>query len=110
MGLAKDTTPENSGPETKRRRKPPLGRPFPKGVSGNPGGRPKEAKQLREALALEGEALLKELLRQVKEGNTAALLRALEYVLGKPAQDLQLSGAEGGPLEVVVRVVGEGEE
>lgn len=108
--MAERTTPENSGTVPKPKRKPPRGRPFPKGVSGNPGGRPKEAKELREALALQGDALIKKLLAQAEEGNTMALLRALEYVLGKPSQDLHLSGPGGDPLEVVVRVVSEGDE
>ena len=100
---------ENSGGEQPKRKKP-RGRPFPKGVSGNPGGRPKEAKQLREVLALKGEEFVRALEKQALEGNTPALLRVVEYLLGKPAQDLHVSGADGGPLEVIIRTeVAEGD-
>ena len=43
---------ENSGAER------PRGRPFPSGASGNPGGRPKGIRELREALEAGGSAEL----------------------------------------------------
>lgn len=93
-----DETPDNPG-----NRRTAKGQ-FPKGVSGNPSGRPKSASLLREKLSEEGEALVAKLVEQSKAGDTTSLLRALEYVMGKPVTQVELAGRDGGPLQVSIAI------
>lgn len=70
------------------------------------GGRPPKAET---HLAKEVRALLKEgavdaakgLLMQAKRGNIKAAELVLAYVIGKPTEKLEVSGPEGGPIEVL---------
>lgn len=72
--------------------KKPRGRAFPKGVSGNPGGRPREAREVVEALRLEGELFVTTLTQLVEERNVEALKLAMAYAYGKPSQEIALAG------------------
>jgi len=83
---------------------------FKKGQSGNPAGRPKKLPEL--------DGLIAEVLGEEKDGNTAALailkkwrqmaangnLKAGEMLFdrgyGKPKQSTELTGANGGPVEL----------
>jgi len=75
---------ENSGAER------PRGRPFPPGVSGNPGGRPKGLREFREALEaadapqLMIQALLRGLTHEDVEIALAAYDRTAAYLYGRP--------------------------
>lgn len=89
---------------------PPGAKPFVKGQSGNPKGQPKKIPELR--------ILLAEVLGEEKDGKTAAqailmALRAkatkgdvraaellLERAYGKSIQNVELTGANGGPVVV----------
>lgn len=70
------------------------------------GGRPPKGET---HLAKEVRALLKDgamdaakgLLMQAKRGNIKAAELVLAYVIGKPTEKLELSGPEGGPIEVL---------
>lgn len=83
---------ENNKPE--RRRGP--GRPFPKGVSGNPGGRPKVVAEVMAELekgSPEAAARLVELIGN--ENGKVAIMAAtavLDRVIGKPKESMHVEG------------------
>lgn len=79
------------------KRKPP--KPFPKGVSGNPGGQSKEKRAFLDRLKAEdAEEVYAAFLDLVRERNAPAVLRAVEYVAGKPKESVELSGKDGEPI------------
>ena len=82
---------------SKPERKPP-GRPFPKGTSGNPGGRPKEAREVVEALRLFGDEMVAQLKKLVRKGNIEAIKVSMAYAYGKPVDTVRIQGHDGGPL------------
>lgn len=91
---------ELSAPERK-----PRGRPFPPKTSGNPGGVSKEKRDFLERLTGEdaGEVYAG-LMDLVRERNPAAVIRAWEYVVGKPKERVEVTGKDGGPLTTVQRI------
>ena len=103
-------TQNSDRPANARRRG--QGRPFPKGVSGNPGGRPRNedslAAQLREVLAEVDEETGKTTGRLLAEkyvelglgGNVMAITAIADRVDGKPAQSVTLKGDRAEPLHV----------
>lgn len=75
---------------------PGPGRPFPKGVSGNPGGRPKEVAEVR-ALAKEHSAMAVTTLADIAgdeqvdpRARVAAATALLDRGWGRPSQDIQV--------------------
>lgn len=90
--------------DTKPARRRGKGRPFSKGQSGNPGGVPKAAIDLRRALERDGDEIHAALMALVREGNPQAVIYAHQRAFGKPPQPVELSGPDGGALEVVVRL------
>jgi hypothetical protein len=88
-------------------------RPFKKGQSGNPSGRPKGPAALQRRILRETkdgavvvDYLLKTLQysRSPKERTDAATL-LLAYGFGKPVQPTEITGEGGNPVEMVFRVV-----
>jgi hypothetical protein len=82
-----------------------VGRPFPKGVSGNPGVRPKELREVIELARAHGPeaiAVLADIMND-PESPPAARVAAANALLdrgwGKPAQAVELFGNAGGPIE-----------
>ena len=79
---------------------PPRGRPFEKGRSGNPGGRPKAYRKVVELARAETEESIRTLvkIRDDPEAPHAARGRAAEALLdrgwGKPTQPVDLDGGE----------------
>ncbi len=102
--------------------KPPRGpgRPFPKGTTGNPGGRPKMPPELAEALRSRNMKSV-EVLSKVQDDFLRGLyvdekggvheapkaseaIKASEvllaYSIGKPRESVELTGEDGGPINV----------
>ena len=81
--------------------------PFPKGTSGNPGGKPKIPKPFLETVnraivADDGRRLraaAEKLLDLAAEGEQWAVCHLADRLDGKPAQ--AITGADGGPLVVI---------
>ena len=94
----------NSAPKAQR------GRPFKKGESGNPGGRPKGVVTRVKALVGEdGRRALRVLWKIAKDTSAkpseriAAAEALLNRGFGKASSPIELAGAEGGPVEFVIR-------
>jgi hypothetical protein len=83
------------------------GRPFAKGKSGNPGGRPKKTPELREVEDLCRQASPDAVARlvewmQSKDPATSvkACLGILAQGFGTPKQRVEVSGKDGGPVQI----------
>ncbi len=78
---------QNSGKTAK-----PRGRPFPPGVSGNAGGRPKTDRPLLDALQLKVEAtkLAAKLVGLAMSGNLSAIRYIYDRLEGMPMQQHQI--------------------
>jgi hypothetical protein len=81
------------------------------GVSGNPGGRPKGLAELVKAETRDGAELIDFYLRvlrgkrQPMRYRLEAAARLADRGFGKALQQMELTGPEGGPMEVVFRYV-----
>ena len=76
---------------------------WPKGFCPNPGGRPKRdraAEIAREVFESNPEAVYKALGRALLKGNAYAFTQLAERAYGKLVQKQELTGKDGGPLEV----------
>jgi hypothetical protein len=92
-------------------------KPWPKGVSGNPGGRPKKQPITTELERLLGEevpnregqtwasVIAEALLTEAREGNVAAFNSIRDMVEGKPVQRIEESGPDGEPPCIRVQFV-----
>lgn len=95
---------EISREQPQRRRGP--GRPWPKGVSGNPGGRPREVGHVRElarqhtAEAIQTLAMVMRDPDQPGRARVAAAEALLDRGWGRPPQATEVSGPGGGPIWV----------
>lgn len=92
-------TAQNSGKQR--------GKPFAKGQSGNPGGRPKTSgavQDLARALTPDAIKALKEALQDDKLKVAAAKV-ILDRGWGCAPQSLEMSGKDGGPIEFTVREI-----
>jgi hypothetical protein len=81
------------------------GRPFPKGQSGNPGGRPKEILAIVELARAHSPAAIRTLASIVgdKKAPPAARVAAANSILdrayGKSPQSVQMTGKDEGPVQ-----------
>lgn len=80
--------------------------PFKKGQSGNPGGRKKEDNEVRELARKHTKAAVARLVYWMEsehpKASPAAAATLLDRGWGKPAQSLEHTGKDGGPLEAVI--------
>ena len=90
--------------------KPPLtqiGRPFVKGKSGNPGGRPKELAEFRQLLReKKAHKALRCLMDEIGTRGDDCVKAAeivLAYAWGKPTQGVEFSGKDGGAIPIEVK-------
>ena len=96
--------------QPKRRRGP--GRPFPKGTSGNPGGRPKGVAFVREQAQAESGNCITRLVALRDQADNLSVARAaacdlLDRAVGKPPQSITGEGGEGS---IVVQILKYSEE
>lgn len=86
------------------RRAPPKGKRFEKGKSGNPGGVSKEKRAFLERLKIEdAEAIYDAFMAGVKRGDAPFVLRAVEYLAGKPPAAPEDNDALKQGMTVVVQ-------
>jgi hypothetical protein len=87
------------------------GRPFLPGQSGNPGGRPKLLSTLVKEQTQDGAELVEFMVRVLRNKRQSMRLRMeaaawlADRGFGKALQQMELTGADGGPMEIVFRYV-----
>ncbi len=82
-------------------------KPFKPGESGNPGGRPKEEREVVEAIRKRGSELIEALLfLSLKKRNVKAIEVALNRGYGKAKQVVQFEGGDGAPLKIDLNLLG----
>lgn len=91
----------------RRRKLKSPGRPFPKGTSGNPGGRPKGNEDLKEACRQHTPEAIERLVFWMRSNDSRASVSAAEKLLdrgwGRPSQDLKVQAELGPGLAEIVR-------
>ena len=88
-----------------------LGRPFPRGVSGNPGGRPRAVLDVQELARAHTPDAIRALVAALDSPRerVAAACALLDRAWGRPAQPLA-ADRDGGKVEIEFRWRNEGEE
>ena len=109
--------PANRNENRKKRSLPKAAEPyqFKPGQSGNPSGRPKATPitdALRQALSDPAELskFITAILKKAKKGDVKAFQAVADRLEGKPAQALNLAGADGGPIVFRLERIGKTED
>ena len=83
--------------------------PFRPGVSGNPGGRPKALRDIRERTRAYTDETITQLVTWVRSDNARASVAAcsllLSYAWGKPPQSMEVSGPNGEPITRIQQII-----
>jgi hypothetical protein len=90
-------------------------KPWKPGQSGNPGGRPKRdlaAEIARAIFEQDAEAITRAFAAELKKGNAKLFTALADRAYGKPRQQIEFAGEDGGPVQtrVVVQFVSTGDE
>jgi Family of unknown function (DUF5681) len=90
-------------------------KPWKPGQSGNPGGRPKRdlaADIARAIFEQDSEAITRAFAGELMKGNAKVFSALADRAYGKPRQQIEQMGEDGGPVQtsIVVRFVGAGDE
>lgn len=97
-----------SSKKTARRRKPP-GRPWKKGQSGNPSGRPRMDAELRDAAREYTQDALNVLVKGLKNNSAAVKIKCAQELLdrgwGKPRQSVAITDADGKSIATRTEIV-----
>lgn len=99
-GLAARASTQNSG-GTVKGRKNNL-KPWKPGQSGNPGGRPKRdlaAEIARAIFEQDSDAITRALTAELKKGNAKVFAALADRAYGKPRQQIEFAGEDGGPIQ-----------
>ena len=86
------------------------GKGFQPGQSGNPGGRPKQAKPFKDRcqtfMEKEGIDMLISIAQNPRDKSRFKALELIAaYSFGKPKQGLELTGDEGGDINITIKRV-----
>lgn len=92
-------------------------KPWKPGQSGNPGGRPKRdlaAEIARAIFEQDSEAITRAFAAELKKGNAKVFAALADRAYGKPRQQIEFTGEDGGPAQsnIVIHFVrtGDGEK
>jgi hypothetical protein len=89
---------------------PGSGRPFKKGISGNPGGRPKEVAEVQKLARTHTKQAINRLVYWMKSDDPRASVAACQALLdrgwGKPTQPTEVGGPDGAPVVPVINLLG----
>ncbi|MGA3080750.1 MAG: DUF5681 domain-containing protein [Terracidiphilus sp.] len=90
-------------------------KPWKPGQSGNPGGRPKRdlaAEIARAIFEQDSEAITRAFAAGLKKGDAKMFTALADRAYGKPRQQVEWTGEDGGPVQtsVVVHFVRNGDE
>lgn len=99
---------KGEGRRSEQQKNSAVGRPFQKGKSGNPGGRPKELAEVRELARKHTTVAIERLVEWMRSNQPKASVAACNAILdrgwGKAPQSMELTGKDGAPLVPVLNI------